>query len=90
VVLDEVPVRDYLDGMKAGLSVTLSQELLDAIAALPADYRNRSVFLETAAWAFIAQLRRTEQSARDIEILNRRADFLNGELSEALTYQIPL
>ena len=65
--------------MKTKLTITLSQELLDAIAELPAGYQNRSVFFETAAWAFIAQLRQAEQAARDLEILNRRADYLNGD-----------
>lgn len=76
--------------MKAKTSITLSQDLLDAIEELPSDYRNRSLFFETAAWAFIAQLRRAERAARDLEIINRRADYLNGELADALEYQVPL
>ena len=71
-------------------TITLSQDLLDAIEELPADYQNRSFFFETAAWAFIAQLRRAEQAARDLEILNRRADYLNSELADTLEYQVPL
>lgn len=76
--------------MKTKTSITLSQDLLKAIETLPADYQNRSFFLETAAWAFIAQLRRAEQAARDLEILNRRADYLNSELADVLEYQVPL
>jgi hypothetical protein len=38
----------------------------------------------------IEQLRRDEQTARDIEIINRRADYLNQETMDALTYQVPL
>jgi metal-responsive CopG/Arc/MetJ family transcriptional regulator len=76
--------------MKAKTSITLSQDLLDAIETLSPDYRNRSFFFETAAWAFIAQLRRAERSAHDLEILNRRSDYLNSELADVLEYQVPL
>ncbi len=76
--------------MKVKTSITLSEELLEQIDLLPAQYQNRSVFLETAAWAYIEQLRREEQAARDLEILNRRADYLNAEVADALQYQVSL
>lgn len=76
--------------MKIKTSITLSQELLSSIEGLPEQYRNRSFFLETAAWEFIAQLRRAKRAARDLEILNRHADELNQEVADALTYQVPL
>jgi metal-responsive CopG/Arc/MetJ family transcriptional regulator len=75
--------------MKVKTSITLSHELLEYIDHLPA-YKNRSAFLETAAWAYINKLRRQEQAMRDLEILNRRADYLNAEAAEALLYQVPL
>jgi len=40
--------------------------------------------------AFIGQLIRNEQNARDLEIINRRADFLNQQASDVLEYQAPL
>jgi metal-responsive CopG/Arc/MetJ family transcriptional regulator len=80
--------------MKAKTSITLSQNLLttidQCIRQWSEQYQNRSVFLEKAAWAMIEQLRRDEQTARDIEIINRRADYLNQETMDALTYQVPL
>ena len=76
--------------MKVKTSITLSEELLEQIDLLSAQYQNRSVFLETAAWAYIEQLRREEQAARDLEILNRRADYLNAEVADALQYQVSL
>jgi metal-responsive CopG/Arc/MetJ family transcriptional regulator len=82
--------REYGGGMKIKTSITLSQELLETIEHLPEHYGNRSLFLETAAWAYIRQLQRSEQAARDIEILNRRADYLNEEVNDALTYQVIL
>ena len=82
--------REYIGSMKIKTSITLSQELLETIEHLPEHYGNRSLFLETAAWAYIRQLRRSEQAARDLEILNRRADYLNEEVNDALTYQVIL
>jgi metal-responsive CopG/Arc/MetJ family transcriptional regulator len=52
--------------------------------------KNRSDFIEAAVWAFIGQLIRDEQNAKDLEIINRRADFLNQEAVDVLAYQIPL
>jgi metal-responsive CopG/Arc/MetJ family transcriptional regulator len=80
--------------MKIKTSITLSENLLTAIDELIEEgseqFQNRSVFLEKAAWAFIAQIHYDEQTAKDIEIINRRADYLNQETMDALTYQIPL
>ena len=36
------------------------------------------------------RLTRNEQNARDLEIINRRADFLNQEARDVLEYQGPL
>jgi metal-responsive CopG/Arc/MetJ family transcriptional regulator len=76
--------------MKIKTSITLSQSLLDTIDHLPEHHGNRSLFLETAAWAYIRQLQRAEQAAYDLEILNRRADYLNEEVADALSYQVTL
>lgn len=83
-------MRYYYRGMKVKTSITLSQDLLQAIDQLPDQYHNRSYFLEMAAWTYIGQLRRAEQARRDIEIINRRADYLNAEVLDALEYQVPL
>lgn len=48
------------------------------------------MFLETAAWAYLARLRREAIHAHDIEIINRRSDYLNAEVMDALAYQVPL
>ena len=76
--------------MKVKTSITLSEELVQSIDEFSGQYKNRSVFLETAAWALIAQLNRAERDARDIEIINRRAEYLNDEVMDALAYQTPL
>lgn len=77
--------------MKVKTSITLSDKLLEAIDERARQQKKtRSDFIEVAAWAFIAQLIRDEQNARDLEIINRRADFLNQEASDVLEYQAPL
>lgn len=76
--------------MKVKTSITLSRELLKQIDELSEPYTNRSAFLESAAWAYIEQLRREAQAARDLEIINRRADYLNAEMADVLLYQVAL
>lgn len=77
--------------MKVKTSITISEELLKVVDKRAKQYKkNRSDFIEAAVWAFIGKLIRDEQNARDLEILNRRADFLNQEAAEVLAYQIPL
>jgi metal-responsive CopG/Arc/MetJ family transcriptional regulator len=77
--------------MKVKTSITISDELLKVVDKRAKQYKkNRSDFIETAIWVFIRQLIRDEQNARDLEILNRRADYLNQEATDVLAYQIPL
>ena len=76
--------------MKVKTSITLSEDLLKAIDQFSGHYKNRSDFLEAAARALIAQLLRDAQNAKDLAILNRRADVLNREAADVLTYQVKL
>lgn len=76
--------------MKVKTSVTLSDELIKVIDHYGQDYKNRSEFIEAAIWAFIKQIVRNQQNARDIEIINRNADRLNAEALDVLTYQVQL
>ena len=76
--------------MKIKTSVTLSDDLLTALARCTGLFRSRSEFLETAAWAYLRRIPRDERGARDLEILNRRADRLNEEAEDVLAYQVQL
>jgi metal-responsive CopG/Arc/MetJ family transcriptional regulator len=77
--------------MKVKTSITLTEELLTAIDKRARQFKkNRSDFIEAAVWAFIGQLIRDELNAKDLEIINRRADFLNQEASDVLAFQAPL
>ncbi|MGA1840769.1 MAG: ribbon-helix-helix domain-containing protein [bacterium] len=73
--------------MKIKTSITLSEDLLKVIDQKSKHYKNRSEFIETALRAFITQMLRREQNAKDLEIINRRADKLNQEAEDVLTYQ---
>ena len=76
--------------MKVKTSITLSEELVRTIDEYSPPHKSRSAFLETAAWAFISELRRAEQEARDIEIIRQWTDDLNDEVRDALGYQVAL
>lgn len=76
--------------MKIKTSVTLSQDILDAIDGYTGPHKSRSDLVEAALWAYIAQRARADRDARDLAIINQQADRLNAEALDALTYQIPL
>ena len=76
--------------MKAKTSVTLSEDLLEAIDQRAGHFQNRSHFIESAVRAFLAQMIRDEQNARALAIINRRADYLNQEAVDVLAYQVRL
>jgi metal-responsive CopG/Arc/MetJ family transcriptional regulator len=76
--------------MKIKTSITLSEDLVKAIDEYAKKYNNRSEFIEEAVRAFIKQLIRMQQDAKDLEIINRRADYLNQEAADVLTYQVDL
>ena len=76
--------------MKVKTSVTLSNELIEAIDQYGQPYKNRSEFIEAAIWAFIKQLIREQEDARDVEIINRNAERLNAEALDVLAYQVQL
>jgi len=74
--------------MKVKTSLILSEDLLKAIDQCSGRYKNRSEFIEAASWALLKQLTRDAQNAKDLEILNRRAETLNREAADVLTYQV--
>ena len=73
--------------MKVKTSITLSEELLEALSA---QERNRSEFLEAAAWAYLASQEREERYRRELALLNQLADELNAEQADALLDQADL
>ena len=88
--LDKVFFWGYICGMKVKTSITLPEDLLKAIDEYTGEYKNRSEFIENAVRAFIIQLIQRQQDARDLEIINQHADYLNREAADVLTYQVDL
>ena len=80
----------YIGSMKVKTSITLSDEVLEAIDLYIGEYKSRSEFLEMAARKLISQLAQKEADRRDLEIINRCADSLNAEAEDVLSYQVQL
>jgi metal-responsive CopG/Arc/MetJ family transcriptional regulator len=74
--------------MKRKTSITLSEEILEAIDRRSGDAKNRSDFIETAVRSYIAKLIRDEQNAKDLAIINQHADRLNREAADVLAFQV--
>jgi len=74
--------------MKVKTSITLPEELLDAIDERSRQFKNRSNFIEAAIRAYIAKIVLDEQNARDLAIINREANRLNEEAVDVLAYQV--
>ena len=76
--------------MKIKTSITLSEEILKEVDKLSSRYGNRSVLIEQAIREFLAAGEKRRRDLQDIEILNRRADALNKEAEDVLSYQVDL
>ncbi|GAB4230744.1 MAG: hypothetical protein OHK0028_05300 [Deltaproteobacteria bacterium] len=87
-VLDGGAVGGYVGSMKIKTSITLAEDLLKAIDEQSGPHKNRSDFIEKAVRAYVAQVTRDRQNARDLDIINRQADRLNREAEDVLSYQV--
>ena len=88
--IENIPHMEYNRGMKVKTSITLTDELIQTMNQYGKDYKNRSEFIETAVRAFIEQIIRSQQNARDIGIINRNVERLNAEATDVLEYQVRL
>ncbi len=80
----------YISSMKTKTSITLTSTLLQGLDEHAAEFRSRSDFIEAAIEHYIAYLERQAAERRDLEIINRRADALNKEAEDVLSYQVPI
>ncbi len=76
--------------MKTKTSITLSQDLIEKVDAILGPSGNRSAFVEQALRAFLIVRAQQIRDANDLEILNRRANRLNKEAQDVLSYQVQL
>ena len=74
--------------MKIKTSITLSEELISEIDELSSQYGNRSLLIERAIRDFLAAESKRRRDLQDSEIINQRADALNREAEDVLSYQV--
>jgi metal-responsive CopG/Arc/MetJ family transcriptional regulator len=73
--------------MKIKTSLTLSEDLLETVDSMAANYKNRSEFVEIALRKAINLMIREEQDAYDFKRINENAASLNAETEDVLGYQ---
>jgi metal-responsive CopG/Arc/MetJ family transcriptional regulator len=78
----------YVGGMKVKTSITLTEDLLKVIDEQSGPHKSRSDFIEKAVRSYVGQVKRDQQNARDLAIINHQADRLNQEAKDVLTYQV--
>ena len=76
--------------MKIKTSVTLSAELLATIDPIIKANQNRSLFLEKAAWEYIARAKRKQQDQHDLALIDQHSEQLNSDALDTLAYQVAL
>ena len=76
--------------MKVETSIIVEKNLLDAVDKLSGKDKKRSEFIEAAIKAYLAQIAYHKPNAKDLEIINERADDLNEEALDVLDYQVAL
>ncbi|MCC6542996.1 MAG: ribbon-helix-helix protein, CopG family [Nitrospirae bacterium] len=76
--------------MKVKTSITISEELIKSIDELFSEQKNRSEFIEEAVRDFIKRQTERKRDLEDLNILNKKADKLNREAEDVLSYQVNL
>jgi len=76
--------------MKIKTSITLSEELIQSIDELFGGRINRSEFIEKAVKDYVERQAQRKKDLQDLEILNKKADKLNKEAEDVLSYQVRL
>jgi metal-responsive CopG/Arc/MetJ family transcriptional regulator len=76
--------------MKVEASISVDKDLLEAVDRLSGKDKNRSEFIEAAIQAYIARIALHKRNAKDLDIINERADDLNEEALDVLDYQVAL
>jgi metal-responsive CopG/Arc/MetJ family transcriptional regulator len=76
-----------IGSMRVKTSVTIDERVLKAIDKVTTSSRSRSRVIEDAAREFLARRTRAARETRDLGILNAKADELNEEIDDVLSYQ---
>jgi metal-responsive CopG/Arc/MetJ family transcriptional regulator len=76
--------------MKQKLSITLSSDLVKEVDRGAGRNGSRSEFIEKVLREYVKAKMRQALNARDVELINRHADYLNREMEDVLRYQAPI
>jgi Arc/MetJ-type ribon-helix-helix transcriptional regulator len=84
------PAGGIFSGMKVKTSVTLNEEIVEALDRITGEGSNRSQMIERAVAEFIERECRQLRDLRDLEILTRSAEEVNEEIDDIFSYQVGL
>jgi metal-responsive CopG/Arc/MetJ family transcriptional regulator len=76
--------------MKEKTSITLSSDVLAQVDRKAGAKASRSAFIEGVLREYFKAKAREAINARDLELINANADYLNREMEDVLEYQAPL
>ena len=76
----------YNGGMTLKTSVTLSEELVQALAA-EVTRGTRSAFIEAAVWSHLRARRRAARDSEELARIAAHAEELNREAGDVIAYQ---
>ena len=73
--------------MKAKTSLTLSEDLIEALDRLAGADISRSAFIERILREFVERREQVRRDAQAVAAINRHAKQLNAEMDDALSFQ---
>jgi metal-responsive CopG/Arc/MetJ family transcriptional regulator len=76
--------------MKEKTSITLSSDVLADVDRNAGSKASRSAFIEEVLREYFKAKVREALNARDAELVNANADYLNREMEDVLRYQAPI
>jgi metal-responsive CopG/Arc/MetJ family transcriptional regulator len=76
--------------MKQKTSITLSSDILEDIDSAAGRDSSRSEFIENILREYFKAKVQEALNARDVELINAHADYLNREMEDVLRYQSPI
>jgi len=76
--------------MKQKTSITLSSDILKEVDRSAGSKASRSAFIEGVLQEYFKVKLREALNARDVELINAHADYLNREMEDVLRYQAPI
>ena len=81
---------EYNSSMKVKTSITLSEDVLKTVSRATRKGESRSEAIERLLREGLETRTRQAADARDLALINRHAEELNGEAEDVLKYQVDL